>query len=152
MDEQSDSTELVGGRDADATDSGHPPDTSTTRKDWKQTVPIWCPVATMTSERPYGPGGHVTKRGSKHFAPGARLYFRRVMGYSSDPQVEVVGRHRGSHLYVAMVVSLSWLVNWRADLVYSPYLARKLQPYWDGSPGSQVLAELYVQQFSNAVL
>ena len=42
-------------------------------------APVWCPVATMRAERPYGPGGQETKRGSRHFAPGAKLYCTRII-------------------------------------------------------------------------
>lgn len=113
-------------------------------------TPVWCPVANMTRERPYGVGSEITKRGSRHFAPGAKLYFHRVVGYSGrggDPQVEVVGRHRGSHRYATMIVSLSWLENWRVDLVYSPHVARELFGIWDGTPQSKAQAESYVQKF-----
>jgi|SRR5579872_2218305 len=103
----------------------------------------------MTSERAYGPGGELTKRGSKHFAPRAKLYFLRVMNYLGDPQLAVIGRYRGSHRYVTMIVSFSWLVNWRTDLVYSPYVAKALQPYWDGTPASKGEAEFYVDKFVN---
>jgi hypothetical protein len=125
-------------------------DMPTAQPDGKQVVPIWCPVANMTSERPYGPGGQITKRGSKHFAAGAKLYFRQVMNRDGDPQLEVVGRHRGSHRYVTMIVSLSWLENWRPELVYSPYVARQLYPIWKtGTLGSKLEAEFYVRKFVN---
>jgi hypothetical protein len=72
-----------------------------------------------------------------------------MMGYLGDPQLEVVGRHRGSHRFVTMIVSLSWLENWRVNLVYSPQVAKELQPYWDGTPASNAKAESYVQKFLN---
>jgi hypothetical protein len=149
VDEHANTTWLADSHDAHATTSDNSPDVSVTHKGSKQVVPIWCPVANMTSERPYGPGGQITKRGSKHFAPGAKLYFRHVMGYLGDPQLEVVGRHRGSHRFVTMIVSLSWLENWRVDLVYSPKVAKELRPYWDGTPASNAQAEYYVQKYLN---
>jgi hypothetical protein len=104
----------------------------------------------MTSERHYGPGGQITKRGSKHFAAGAKLYFIRIVNHDSDPQLEVVGRHRGSHRYSTMIVSLSWLENWRPELVYSPYVARQLYPVWrSGTLGYKLEAEFYVRKFVN---
>lgn len=108
--------------------------------------PVWCPVATMRTERPYGPGGQEVKRGNKHFKPGAKLYLIEVMswlerGAKRDVQVEVVGRHRGSHRYVTMVVSASWLTNWRAELVYSPHVIGELWPTWDGTPAAKGQAQ-----------
>jgi hypothetical protein len=147
VDEHANPARLEGSRDTALSSGSASSDSSATHLDSTPSVPVWCPVANMTSERPYGPGGGTTKRGSKHFAPGAKLYFRRVMGYTGDPQLEVIGRHRGSHRYVTMVVSLSWLESWRKDLVYSPYVARALQPYWTGTPGSEFEAAFYVQKF-----
>lgn len=87
--------------------------------------PIWCPVANMKAERPYGPGGVEIKRGSKHFAPGAKLYCSgSSWGPSYYDQIQVVGHHRRSHRFVTMIVSSSWLTNWRVELAYSPYVIR----------------------------
>ena len=66
------------------------------------------------------------------------------------PRVEVVGRHRGSHRYVRMIVRGAWLENWHADLVYSPYVAKELQPFWDGTPASKAKAEEYVGLFTRS--
>ncbi len=59
----------------------------------------------------------------------------------------MVGRHRGSHRYVTMVVRAAWLTNWRAQLVYSPRVIRALtprwrdRPLWDGSDEAKAWAE-----------
>jgi hypothetical protein len=83
-------------------------------------------------------------RGSKHFAPGARIYLRRVMGYPDDvPDLEVVGRHRATHRYVRMIIRASWLENWRTDLVYSPQAIHLLWPKWDGAAASKEQAEWF---------
>jgi hypothetical protein len=34
---------------------------------------VWCIVANIVHERPYGPGGQEVRRGTKHFAPGAKV-------------------------------------------------------------------------------
>ena len=96
--------------------------------------PIWCPVANMKAERAFGPGGVEVKRGSKHFAPGAKLYCDRASwGAVYYDQIQVVGHHRASHRYVTMIVSSSWLTNWRVELAYSPYVIRAFWPRWDGT-------------------
>jgi hypothetical protein len=111
--------------------------------------PVWCPVATMRAERPYGPGGQETKLGSRHFAPGAKTYCIHVMGTRPEPQIEVVGRHRASHRYVTMVVRASWLTNWRVELVYSPRVITDLWPIWGGTPASRAKAEQWVREFGS---
>jgi hypothetical protein len=95
--------------------------------------PIWCPVANMGVERPYGPGGSEIKRGSRHFAPGAKLYCDRYLWGDGYEKIQVVGHHRASHRYVTMVVSSSWLTNWRLELAYSPHVIREFWPRWDGT-------------------
>nr|GFD56498.1 hypothetical protein [Tanacetum cinerariifolium] len=34
----------------------------------------WTAVANIVRERPYGPGGAEIRLGTKHFAPGAKVY------------------------------------------------------------------------------
>jgi hypothetical protein len=95
--------------------------------------PIWCPVANMKAERPYGPGGEETKRGGSHFAPGAKLYCDQGRWGDRYDKIAVVGHHRGSHRYATMIVSSAWLTNWRVELAYSPHVIRELWPEWDGT-------------------
>ena len=122
--------------------AGHP-------NTWTGEGPVWCPRATLCVERAFGPGGKEIRRGSKHFAPGARIYLRRVMGYPDDvPDVEVVGRHRATHRYVRMIIRASWLENWRTDLVYSPQAIRLLWPKWDGTAASKEQAESFAHFFA----
>ncbi len=125
-------------------------------KEWmgdplEQFGPIWCPVAHMVAERPYGPGGGETKRGSRHFAPGAKLYVHRNVGYKQGEwQVEVVGHHRASHLYVTVIVSASWLGDWHAELAYSPRVIVELWPMWDHTPESKARAEQWAHDANAA--
>jgi hypothetical protein len=86
-----------------------------------------------------------TRAGTRHFAPGARLYLRHGFNYttrrgSEDYDIEVVGRHRATRRFVRLVVRASWLENWRVDLVYSPTVIQLLLPYWDGTAESKVEA------------
>ena len=103
--------------------------------------PIWCPVANMKAERPYGPGGKETKRGSKHFKPGAKLYCDPGSIGGWYDQIKVVGHHRASHRFVTMIVSSSWLTNWRLELAYSPYVMQAFWPRWDGTPEGKERAQ-----------
>lgn len=106
--------------------------------------PIWCPVANMKAERPHGPGGKETKRGSKHFAPGAKLYCDRGSIDGWYDHIKVVGHHRASHRFVTMIVSSSWLTNWRLELAYSPYVIQAFWPRWDGTPEGKERAQRIV--------
>jgi hypothetical protein len=97
--------------------------------------PVWCIVANIVHERPYGPAGQETRRGTKHFAPGAKVYIIDFFWGTGAEDVTLVGRHRRSHHYITMTIRTKWLVNWRAELVYSPYVIRKrLEHPWAYKP------------------
>jgi hypothetical protein len=99
--------------------------------------PIWCIVANIVNERAYGPGGQETRRGTKHFAPGAKIYILYFFWGMGAQDVTVVGRHRRSHRYITMTIRTAWLVNWRVELVYSPYvIAKRLERPWDYAPAT----------------
>lgn len=114
---------------------------------WTGEGPVWCAVATMGAERLFGyRDATETRAGTRHFAPGARLYLCYIVNYgqtrrgSDDYDIEVVGRHRATRRFVRLIVRASWLENWRVDLVYSPSAIRLLQPYWDGTESSKAEA------------
>ncbi len=103
--------------------------------------PVWCPVANIVRERASGPGGREIRRGSKHFAPGAKLYCYPALWGDGYEQIQVIGRHRATHRYVKMIVNEKWLTNWRVQLAYSPHVIRELWPAWDGTERSRERAQ-----------
>lgn len=56
--------------------------------------PVWAPIANMLAERHWGVGKSATSRGSKHFAPGAKLYCFPARWGDGYDQIQVVGRGR----------------------------------------------------------
>lgn len=109
----------------------------------KQSEPVWCLVANVVEARNYGEEGEV-RSGTKHFPPGAKVYCFPTLWGDGYENVKVVGRHRGSHQYVTMIVRSEHLTNWRAKLVYSPEVIRRLEGRWDASAKSKEEAENYV--------
>ncbi len=134
-------------------------------------APVWCVVANMVAERSYGLGGVERRRGTKHFAPGAKVYclkplwdwypYRKQQG-----SLMVIGRARHTHRYIAIVIRAVCLTNWRVRLVYSPHVIREMVRVnyegsadlgytpedvvakgwvWDGTPESKQLVEHIVQ-------
>jgi hypothetical protein len=109
--------------------------------------PIWCVAANVLNERPYGPGGAEVRRGTKHFAPGAKVHVFHYFWGMGGEQVTVVGRHRKSKRYITLVMRAAHLANWRAELVYSPHVIGQVLQYGEfaalprGGPESQALAE-----------
>jgi len=130
-------------------------------------APVWCLVANVVAERRAGPGGVNVRRGTKHFAPGAKVYCLPPLWDSyhkvrSVDKIVVVGRHRRSHRYMTIVTRTEWLTNWRIQLVYSPHVIREMVRFvqdrwswldpsidylranglvWDGSTESKARAE-----------
>jgi hypothetical protein len=136
---------------------GRAPDTEPT------VTPVWCPVANVVAERCSGPGDVEVRRGTRHFAPGAKVYCTPIYYYWSDSLV-VVGRHRGSHRYATLVVRRQWLTNIHIELVYSSHVIRETRRVvlvglpddateyrrrlesilWDGTPEGRQRAQEYV--------
>lgn len=103
--------------------------------------PIWCVVANVVEERKSGPEG-IPRRGTKHFAPGTKVYcVPWHLGGGLGVAFKVYGQHRTSHRYVTMVVEANRLTNWRVKLVYSPHVIAVMSAYWDGSEKSKKGAE-----------
>jgi hypothetical protein len=110
--------------------------------------PIWCPVASVIQERPYGPGGAEKRRGTRHFQPGAKVYVNTRFGSGDRTSFEVIGRDRTSHRYVTMIFSASWLTHWRVELVYSPHVIEQIWWGHDGTYASRVYFEDWIRPFA----
>ena len=107
--------------------------------------PIWCIIANVMDEHHYGMEGKETRRGTRHFPPGAKVHCFPPLWGDGYTSIKVVGRHRGGHRYVTMVIPSKWLRNWRVSLVYSPHVITEMADYWDGTEESKRLAEEMVQ-------
>jgi hypothetical protein len=66
------------------------------------------------------------RHGTKHFAPGTKVYCFRPLWGDGYEKILVVGLGRRSRRYIAVVVSWTALTNWRAQLVYSPAVQRRM--------------------------
>lgn len=108
--------------------------------------PIWCPVANVAEQIPFGTE-HVPRRGTKHFAAGAKVYCTGAY-YSFRDSVEVVGRHRRSHRYITIFIQTRYLTRWRTELVYSPHVIHEMGYRWDGSLASKERAEAFARSLA----
>ena len=83
---------------------------------------IWCLVANV-ADYPRDDHFNVIKkqrRGTKHFAPGTRVYVYPVQWGDGWERMVVVGKERGTHRYVRKVVPGAMLEAFRLKKVYSP--------------------------------
>jgi len=87
---------------------------------------IWGVVANVVLERPYGPAGVERRRGTKQFAPGAKVHVFQRIGWSDWRRIRVLGRHRRSGRRIELTMGVEYLANWRAEAVYSPFVIRRL--------------------------
>ncbi|HLV98600.1 MAG TPA: hypothetical protein VKT82_07985 [Ktedonobacterales bacterium] len=108
--------------------------------------PIWCPVANMAQEHPFGPGGQEIKRGTGNIAPGAKVYGHPPKWGDGYERVQVTVHHRSSHRPITTITHAAWLEDWRVELVYEPRLIKRLIYDWDWTPESKALAEQVVEQ------
>lgn len=86
----------------------------------------WCLVGNIVEERKYGENETETRRGTKHFAPGTKVYCLPVQWGDGYEQIMVIGRHRGAKQFRTMIINSIWVTNWRAKVVYNPEVLRRL--------------------------
>jgi len=117
--------------------------------------PVWCVVANVIHERPYGPGGAVLRQGTKHFAPGAKVHVVEFFWGTAGKRVTVVGRYRRSKRFVTLSMNAEHLANWRAELVYSPHVIEEILKHSEfshflrGSPEQRARAEEIATSYIN---
>jgi hypothetical protein len=81
--------------------------------------PVWCVVANVVRERPFGPGGAETRHGTKHFRGGAKVHIVDAY-WGMCTHVVVIGQRRSSMKWTRVAMSVAHLENFRAKLVYGP--------------------------------
>lgn len=92
----------------------------------------WTAVGNIIRERPYGPGGAEIRIGTKHFAPGAKVYI--IDWYAGMcERIVVVGLHRKSKKFIRLALDVKVVENLRPKLCYTPAAIRKIKDHY--SPG-----------------
>lgn len=91
----------------------------------------WCVIANVARE-PHPEGSPPEMRaGTKHFAPGAKLYCAPPLWGDGCAKLRVLGRHRGGGpKLIEIVVATKWLTGWRARKVFHPHVVATLGDWW----------------------
>ena len=89
----------------------------------------WCLIGNVSEITLHGPGGAETRKGTRHFPPGTKVYCCPPLWGDGYENIQVVGRRRGSHRYVSLVMPSRHITNWRAAVVYSPAVLHRLARY-----------------------
>src|SRR4051794_22004055 len=93
---------------------------------------IWCVVANIKREHPYGSGGDETRVGTRQFRGGTKVFIAGCYAGTCDGVI-AIGLHRKSRRFITCVVNVNHLENFRAKLVYHPRvleLIRKDERCW----------------------
>jgi len=110
--------------------------------EWPRRESVWSVAGNIVEERPYGPGGSETRRGTRLFRPGAKIYLatlRNAWVYgdlnTSPPEeaIQVVGQHRKSRSWLVSWVRFRDTANWRVQVIHTPAVVSRL--YAEEWPG-----------------
>ena len=80
---------------------------------------VWCIVANIKKEHPFGPGGEETKIGTRQFRGGSKVHIAGCFPGSCDAVV-CIGLHRRTRRFITCVVDVKWVEAFRVKLVYHP--------------------------------
>jgi hypothetical protein len=105
----------------------------------------WTAVGNIIRERPYGPGGAETRSGTKHFAPGAKVYIIDWYPGTCDA-VTVIGHHRKSHQLMKLVARVDTLEQFRSKICYSPGVNRIIAEHFAAEGGPHRLTKEFAEQ------
>jgi hypothetical protein len=111
----------------------------------EETESYWTAVANIVRERPYGPGGAEIRFGTKHFAPGAKVYIIDWFPGTCE-RIAVVGLHRKAKQLIAIILDVKLVENLRAKVCYAPAVIAKIKDYYQ----SEDLSFL-TQEFADAL-
>lgn len=93
----------------------------------------WTAVGNIVRERPYGPGGVEIRFGTKHFAPGAKVYI--INWYAGMcRRIIVVGLHRKSKRFITLALDVRLVENVRSKVCYDPAVIAKLKAHFTPTP------------------
>ncbi|HEY1016402.1 MAG TPA: hypothetical protein VGE07_27075 [Herpetosiphonaceae bacterium] len=107
-------------------------------------APAWCLVALAPARSRDGRGGWYA--GTKHFAPGAEVFFHYIFSGDGYERAFATGRHRDTGYFVTLMQPTKRFAGWRAAMISDPIVLFELRQYgrgWgDGAPiSAQEMAE-----------
>lgn len=111
--------------------------------------PVWCLIGNLRTETSHGPGGVEKRAGTSSFSPGAKLYCFPPQWGDGYENIKVVGHHRRTKKYVTVVTPSRHITNWRAKLVYSPEVIRRLHEHgypWQSREDVEEAARLMAER------
>lgn len=89
-------------------------------QDWR-----WCLVGNIVKTHEYGED-HEIKTGSRHFAPGAKVYMAPVQWGDGYERITVIGKPRKRRNYVEVIMRSELIENLRMQKVFTPAVLKKM--------------------------
>lgn len=89
----------------------------------------WCIVGNIIGAHPYGVEKEI-RYGTKHFAPGAKVYC--TLAYNDINRLVVMGSPRHSRKYIEVIIDASSVENFRLQKCYKPAVLKMMkQRHWN---------------------
>ncbi len=107
---------------------------------------VWCVVANIVKEHPFGPGGEETKVGTRQFRGGTKVYITGCYPGTCD-SVRCIGLHRHTRRFITCVVDVRWVENFRVKLVYQPKVLELIENDEDCWIRTKEEAEIKAREF-----
>lgn len=97
------------------------------RKDTSRTEEgVWCVVANIKGDHPYGERGEETRSGTRQFRSGTKVYIAGCYPGACDAVV-CIGLHRKSRKFITCVINVAHVENFRPKMVYHPEVVRRIK-------------------------
>ena len=108
-----------------------------------------CLAGNIVMEREYGEN-HELRRGTKHFAPHAKVYCSHAHWGLKSPRWMVTGKPRKGHKLITVIIDSKCVENLRPEIVYSPSKIEKLWRdgnYFNSKEEAQEFADYFNKGF-----
>jgi len=90
-----------------------------------------CATANVVMSRPYGEDGSQTRKGTKHFRGGAKVYVIDAYGGMCESAI-LIGHHRANGRYINLTMKVKYLENFRVTSIYSPKVISLIKEHYAG--------------------
>jgi len=107
-------------------------------------------VANVVAEHRVGENRE-SRIGTRHFSSGTKVYCYPPLWGDGYEKVKVIGRHRGQHGLIEIVMPSKRLTNWRVKMVYAPFVVTHMKDHWDDSTASKKTADSLVEEMKRRV-
>lgn len=85
----------------------------------------WALVGNIVHEHEFG-DNCILRLGTKHFAPGAKVYCGKAFNGDGYENIVVIGKQRKSSKYIELIMSRFLIENFRLQKIYKPVILNKM--------------------------